>query len=144
MAMLPAAYQDHPDGISYETLRRDGKPSIAIATGPVGARALRGMRHAIAAMAGQGNDLIVDDVLCDGELPEYRTLLAGFELHVVGVFAPLAVLEDRERRRGDRGIGLARWQYDRVHKGVTYDLEIDTSQASPLECAEIIKKTFRL
>ena len=59
-------------------------------------------------------------------------LLAAFEVFRVGVFAPLDILEARERQRGDRLIGLARWQFDRVHKDMKYDLEVDTSSASPM------------
>jgi chloramphenicol 3-O phosphotransferase len=95
-------------------------------------------------MAAQGNNLIVDDVLCDGEMPQYVALLSPFDLHQVGVFAPLDVLEARERACGDRLNGLARWQYDRVHRGISYDLEVDTSVGSQLECAKLIKETFRL
>lgn len=142
--MLPEALQDHPDGFSYETVFDGGEPSVVIRTGPVGAQVLQGMRHAIAVMAGQENNLIVDDVLCNGEMLEYRALLAPFDLHVVGVFAPLEVLEARERNRGDRMTGLARWQYDRVHHEVDYDLEIDTSIGTPLECARLIREKFQL
>ncbi|HEY1933129.1 MAG TPA: hypothetical protein VGG99_14035 [Acetobacteraceae bacterium] len=53
-------------------------------------------------------------------------------------------LEARERQRGDRSIGLARRQYDRVHKGMRYDLEVDTGTASALACAELIEQRFRL
>ena len=41
-------------------------------------------------------------------------------------------------------IGLARWQHGRVHKGMKYDLEIDTSTATPEACAERIKAAFGL
>lgn len=142
--MLPEALQDHADGLSYEAIRQDGKPSVVIRTGPTAARTLRGMRHAIAAMAGQGNNLIVDDVLCNGEMPEYLVLLAAFDLRLVGVFAPLEVIEAREVQRADRLPGLARWQYGRVHKGIRYDLEVDTSLLTPLECARRIQMEFRL
>lgn len=144
MEMLPKAYHEHLPGFSYDTVYDDGKPLVIIKTGPVGEQALRGMRHAIAAMARQGNSLIVDDVLCDGEMVEYRALLSDFDLHTVGVLAPLEVLEERERRRGDRLIGLARWQFDRVHRDIGYDLEIDTSLATPMECAALIKEKFLL
>jgi chloramphenicol 3-O phosphotransferase len=138
--MLPEAMIGHPDGVIFETAHDDGKPSVMIRTGRVMDRAMHGMRHAIAAMAGEGNDLIVDDVmLAPGEQEEYRRLLAGFELRFVGLFAPLAVLEARERDRGDRLIGLARWQYDRVHSDMTYDLRVDAAVASPLACAQQIK-----
>ena len=143
LEMLPEAYQDHPDGVAYKTLYEDGKPLVVIRVGSVGERALRGMRHAIAAMADQGNNLIVDDVLT-GDAAAYSDLLSPFDLFTVGVFAPLDVLEARERERGDRLPGLARWQFDRVHAGMTYDLEVDTSTAEPMACAEQIKQAFRL
>ena len=144
MEMLPAALQEHPDGFAFETVHENGHPLVVIRTGPVGERTLRGMRHAIAAMAGQGNNLIVDDVMLGGERAEYAELLSAFTVFTVGVFAPLDVLEARERQRGDRLIGLARWQYNRVHKHMTYDLDIDTSRATPTECAELIRRRFRL
>jgi chloramphenicol 3-O phosphotransferase len=144
MDMLPEAYQEHPDGFTYETVHEGGKQLVVIKTGPIGERTLRGMRHAIVALAEQGNSLIVDDVLLGGEKREYKELLSPFEAFFVGVFAPLDVLEARERRRGDRLIGLARWQYDRVHEGMTYDLEVDTSRDSPMVCALLIKRKFQL
>lgn len=142
--MLPDALQDHVDGFSYETIQQDGRPSVVIRAGPAGERALRGMRHAVAAMAGQGNNLIVDDVLCQNEMPEYVELLSAFDLHLVGVMAPLEILEAREVLRADRLPGLARWQYERVHRGVSYDFEVDTSRLTPLECARRIQQRFRL
>ena len=144
MEMLPEAYRDHPDGFAYETVPDDGRPLVIIRTGPVGARNLRGMRHAVAAMAEQRNNLIVDDVMLGSTAAEYAELLSRFGVFTVGVFAPLDVLEARERHRDDRLIGLARWQYDRVHEGMKYDLEIDTATATPMECAERIKEKFRL
>ncbi|RWQ21644.1 chloramphenicol phosphotransferase [Mesorhizobium sp.] len=142
--MLPEALQDDAAGFAYEVIEESGKFQVVIRVGPVGGRTLRGMRHAIAAMAGQGNNLIVDDVLCGGEISEYLRLLSGFDLRLVGVFAPLDVLEAREIQRADRLPGLARWQYDRVHKDIGYDLEIDTSTLTPLECARRIKAKFQL
>lgn len=144
IGMLPDDLQDHADGFSYETIQQGGRPSVVIRTGPVGARTLRGMRHAIAAMAGQGNNLIVDDVLCNGEIADYVELLSAFDLHLVGVMAPLEVLEEREAKRADRMPGLARWQYERVHKDTRYNLEVDTSRLMPLECARRIQQEFRL
>ncbi len=144
LEMLPEASFGRPDGLTFETVEEDGKPAVVIKAGPVAERAFRGMRHAIAAMAMQGNNLIVDEVMLKDEMAEYASLLAAFDLFLVGVFAPLDVLEARERQRGDRRIGLARWQYDRVHKDKTYDLELDTSRATPVECATQIKQKFRL
>ena len=144
LEMMPARYWDHPDGLVFETEQQDGKPAIAIRSGPVVERTLHGMRCAIAALARAGNNLIVDDVLLENETADYAALLADFTFRAVGVFAPLDMLEARERERGDRLIGLARWQYDRVHQGKRYDLELDTSGSTPLECATLIKQKFGL
>jgi chloramphenicol 3-O phosphotransferase len=102
------------------------------------------MRQAIAAIAGQGNNLIVDDVLCNGEISDYLELLSAFDLHLVGVMAPLDILEAREALRADRMPGLARWQYKRVHENMDYDLEVDTSVLTPLDCARRIQQRFQL
>jgi chloramphenicol 3-O phosphotransferase len=102
------------------------------------------MRHAIVAMAAQGNDLIVDEVLLGETWTEYARLFAPFQVFLIGVHARLETLEAREKARGDRLIGLARWQFERVHKGMVYDLELDTDDASPAECALAIKQTFNL
>jgi chloramphenicol 3-O phosphotransferase len=142
--MLPESSFGHADGIIFETVAEDGKPVVVIKTGPIAERAMRGMRHAIAAMAAEGNNLIVDEVLLGNKRAEYADLLAPFEVFTVGVFAPLDVLEARERQRGDRLIGLARWQYGRVHQGMAYHLEVDTNAATPMECAASIKQKFRL
>jgi chloramphenicol 3-O phosphotransferase len=142
--MLPEGYTNRPDGFIFNSVDGNGEPQIIIIPGPVGERAMRGMRHAIAALAREGNNLIVDDVILGNQMAEYAALLADFELLAVGVYAPLDVLEARERARGDRMIGLARWQFDRVHAGIVYDLEVDTSGATPMECAMRIKEKFRL
>jgi chloramphenicol 3-O phosphotransferase len=64
-----------------------------------------------------------------------RDSLKAKRTYFIGVHCPLATLEARERVRGDRRIGLARWQFDRVHQEKPYALEFDTSNLSPDECA---------
>ena len=142
--MMPERLQAHPDGISYEAREADGRPAVAVDVGSVGARVLRGMHQAIAAMAAEGNDMIIDDVLFAAGVQKYRKLLSRFDLRCVGIFAPLDVLERREAERGDRMIGLARWQFDQVHRGIVYDLKIDSSVRSPVECAAQIQAAFNL
>ncbi|MEZ5925622.1 MAG: chloramphenicol phosphotransferase [Hyphomicrobiaceae bacterium] len=146
LEMLPEAYQNHPESFRYEARLEDGKPSIAIHHGPIGGRLMAGLRAAVAGLATEGNNLIVDDVIFgdDGSVADYRIRLAGHDLMLVGVHAPLAVLDAREKARGDRQIGLARWQFPRVHSGLTYDLEVDTARNSPETCARRIRDRFDL
>ena len=126
----------------------DDPRAVAVRTGAQGHRVWKGMRHAAVALADQGNDLIVDDVIVDDEpgrlFTEYRTLLKSHDLFTVGVFATFDTLERRERARGDRRIGLARWQFDRVHKGCAYNLEIHTDDRTPEDCAREILEAFPL
>lgn len=144
LSMMPDRLFGTPDGLVFETIQRDGSPAIVIHTGPVVERGLRGMRHAVAALANHGNSLVVDEVMWGDEAAHYRELLAGHDLRFVGLHAPLDVLEAREKARGDREIGLARWQYDRVHGGIGYDLELDTTAGTPLEMAQQIRDAFGL
>lgn len=144
LEMLPERYQDHAETFSYLNIEEDGQAVVAIESGPVGIRLMCGMRRAIAVMAAEGNNLIVDDVMWGDVAADYAKLLAAFRVYWVGVHAPLDVLEARERERGDRSIGLARWQFSRVHLDIRYDLEVDTSLASPAECATQIQQRFQL
>lgn len=142
--MLPPKLFGDSEGLVFETTYQDGKPSVTVRTGPAFERAMRGMRHAIKAMAEQGNNLIVDDVMLGEEHLDYRALLSDFDARLVGLFAPLVVLEARELARGDRAPGLARWQFNRVHRGVIYDLEIETATRTPVENAQTIRDAFNL
>lgn len=129
----------------FETVEQDGKPAVIVTSGPTQQRALRGMRHAVAAMADVGCDMIVDEVFLDSAVAdEYRTLLSAHRLYMIGVHAPLDVLEAREAARGDRAIGLSRWQLPRMHRDMRYDFDIDTNEASPEACARAIIGRFGL
>jgi chloramphenicol 3-O phosphotransferase len=110
-----------------------------IVPGPVGQRLAAGMRSALAAFARAGNDVIVDDVFIDPQwLQAWRSELVEIELLLVGVVAPTDVLEDRERARGNRIVGEARAQVGVIHRGIEYDLTVDTGHESPEGCARSI------
>ncbi|MDB5033582.1 MAG: chloramphenicol phosphotransferase [Chlorobi bacterium] len=99
-----------------------------------------GLHGSVAALADAGNNMIVDHVLEKSEwLNECVERWAGLTVLFVGVRCPLEIAEQRETARGDRNMGTARHQYDRVHAHGLYDLEVDTSLLKPDECAaEII------
>lgn len=122
----------------------DGEAVRALFQQPVAQRLVSGYHHALFACAMTGNNMIVDHVLWEPPwLRECVTLLADFSVFFVGVRCPLDVLEKREQERGNRVPGLAHTQFDRVHTGVLYDLEVDTSLASPLECVTHIEAALQ-
>lgn len=115
------------------------RDDATIVPGPAGQRLAAGMRAGVAATARAGNDLLVDDVFIDPAwLDAWRHELSGLEWFLVGVMAPLEVLEERERARGNRIAGEARAQLGGLHDGIDYDLVVDSVLHSPQECAEAI------
>lgn len=142
--MVPEKYIRKSEGISFKSLKIKDKPLVEINTGKIGEKVMRGKRHAIAALANEGNNLIIEEVIIGNEMQEYVNVLSLFQVFYVGIFAPLKVIEERERNRQDRLIGLARWQYNLVHQNKSYDLEIDTSILTPIGCANLIKTKFNL
>ncbi len=88
-------------------------------------------------------NLIVDHVLQDPEwLNECVDLLSDQDVLFVGVHCPLDELERRESER-EREAGTARKQYGVVHMHGVYDVEVDTTALSPMECAEKVKEGLR-
>ncbi len=88
-----------------------------------------------------GHNVIVDEIAFgpDG-LNVWKKTLSNCHLFFVGVTANLEILEEREQIRGDRIKGSARHQFHHIHKNVTYDLLIDTSDKIPEQCvSEIVE-----
>jgi chloramphenicol 3-O phosphotransferase len=101
------------------------------------------MYWSIAALAAACIDVVVDDVIYDQRVLRAAVdALRDCPVLFVGLHLPLAVAEQREPERGDRGPGGAAVWYDLVHAHGIYDLELDASVASPLECAETVKATL--
>ena len=114
---------------------------VPLEIGPAGDKIIFGMHSAFAAYANRGNNLIVDYILYKPEwLPDLVKELKDNTVYLIGIKAPLSVLEDREKKRGTSPIGHSRSHYDTVHKNMIYDLELDVSQMTPAEAASKIKE----
>ena len=108
-------------------------------------RALSGFHHSIAALATAGDHLIVDHVTVYREgwhssLIECAYVLIPFRAYLIGVQCSLDELRRREIARGDRYLGTAARQFDRVHRYGNYDFEVDTSTTAAEICAEQIQR----
>ena len=104
--------------------------------GDVGHAVLRGMRRAIAAFARSGVDVVVDDLILERAfLQDYVEALAGLPVAFVGVRCDLATVDEREKARPGRFPGTAAAHYDQVHRDCIYDVEVDTTDAPPRDCA---------
>ena len=99
------------------------------------------LRSTLARVAQRQFDIVLDLVLRDlEELDACLQILRGRPTCLVRVWAPLDVLEQRERSRDDRAHGMAREQIDHPAYRRPYDLEIDTSTCTPQEGAAQIRR----
>ena len=142
-AMFPHHWADHPrgpgPGFWYEDDVADGSPRARIRCGDAGRRLLTGMRGAVRALLDAGNDLILDEMPIDETiLPAWREDLRGYSTSWVLLTAPLAVLEERERRRPrGRHLGNARGHFW-LTELEGFDLRLDTAELAPSEVAATI------
>ncbi|MDX2703258.1 chloramphenicol phosphotransferase CPT [Streptomyces sp. PA03-6a] len=94
----------------------------------------------VAAMARAGARIVVDEVFLGGPVSQdrWRRALDGLEVLWVGVRCAPEVAAGREIARGDRVPGMAAAQAEAVHRGVVYDIEVDTTRMESMECARAV------
>jgi len=85
-----------------------------------------GFHRSIPAFAEAGLDLLVEHIVERQRwADDLKTLLSPFDVFWVGVHAPVAEIERRERLRGNRQIGEGLYHL-KTHSFCRYDVEVDT------------------
>ena len=135
---MPVAMQESTEGITFAP---DGEVVVGSEFRTLEAAWIAG----IAAMVRAGARVIVDEVFLGGAASQqrWRDALEASQVLWVGVTCASAVAVGREIARGDRVTGMAAAQADLVHRGVFYDLEVDTTHTEALECARVIAAHLR-
>ena len=115
-------------------------PDGGVNVGPEFTRLEAAWREGVAATVRAGARVVVDDVFLGGAESQerWRKTLVGLDVLWVGVRCEAAVAAGREIARGDRVRGMAEQQAEPVHRGVEYDVEVDTTRTESLECARIV------
>lgn len=136
-------FQYTKDGILIRGVRLlkddEGNQIVPLEIGPAGDKIISGMHFAISAYAYRGNNIVVDYILYKPEwLPDLVSALRGYKVYLIGIKAPLELIEERERKRGTSPIGHARSHFFRVHQGMMYDLELNVAEMPPEESARKI------
>jgi len=87
-----------------------------------------GFQTAVAALARSGVNVLVDDITIDGlaDQDRWNHALRDLEVCWIGVNCAPEVAAAREAGRGGRLPAIARHQAWSVHRGVRYDVEVDT------------------
>ena len=98
------------------------------------------LKSTLARLAKTPFEIIFDTVLRqEAELDDCLRVLSVRPLYEIHVFAPVEILEQRERLRVDRADGMAREQASHPIFRRTYDLSIDSSVLSPTQAAEAVR-----
>jgi chloramphenicol 3-O phosphotransferase len=131
--MMPASLQASASGIE---LAPDGE----VIVGPEFSALEAAWTAGVSAMARAGARVIVDEVFLGGAASQQRwtDALSGLGVLWVGVRCEDSVAAGREIARGNRVLGMAVSQAQAVHRGVAYDLQVDTTHAEALDCARQI------
>ena len=99
------------------------------------------LRATLARVLNTDFEVILDLVLRDTtEFDACLRILSPRRTCVVRVWAPISVLEARERAREDRGVGMAGEQFEHAAYKRAYDFDVDTSKCSPVEGAAAIRR----
>jgi chloramphenicol 3-O phosphotransferase len=103
-------------------------------------KTMLGYYRSLKAFLSAGHNVLADTGFYTPELfAQCAQELSGERVWMVGVHCSLAALERREQARGDRQAGIAKEQHATIHRGVVYDIEVDTTSASVRETALEIK-----
>ena len=127
-------------GPGHERLPISFSPTGEVSVGAAFREAEMAWWAGVAEMARGGVGIVLDEVFLGGGVSQARlaAALAGLEVLWVGVRCPADVAATREASRADRVPGMAATQAALVHRGVHYDLEVDTSRDDPARCAAAI------
>ncbi|MDH6145222.1 chloramphenicol 3-O phosphotransferase [Kitasatospora sp. GP30] len=130
---MPASLQSSDAGIEVAA---DG----GVAVGEEFRRLEAAWMAGVAATVRAGARVVIDDVFLGGAASQqrWRQALDGLDVLWVGVRCDPQVAAGRELVRGDRASGMAASQAAVVHRGVVYDLEVDTTHTEALQCARTI------
>jgi chloramphenicol 3-O phosphotransferase len=120
------------------------KPDGSICVEPAFRAAQASWYEGLAAITRAGTGVIADEVFLDGgeSQASLQKAIRGLDVLWVAVRCDSEIAEARELQRGDRARGLARYQAERVHSGVSYDLVVDTSRTPAEVCAMSILATL--
>lgn len=132
---LPGRGDSPQAGITFE-------PDGTITFSPVYRTLEQTWYTGLASMAKSGAHILLDEVLLSGGIRQEHLASVFSDVTVtwVGIHCDPDVAAAREARWADRAQGMARQQALSVHRGMTYDFEVDTTHRSAEDCAHDIAR----
>jgi chloramphenicol 3-O phosphotransferase len=147
--MMPRRYLSFGDkskeGCWFEKDHNNDGPVVRCNSGHFGNLVFLTAINVIKLMADSGLNLVIDEVIWDeSRINDYKNSLTKHDIIFVKIFCSKKTSQEREILRGDREIGLANDQSDKIKKmKFKYDLVINTENIFPFESAQRILKILR-
>jgi chloramphenicol 3-O phosphotransferase len=128
------------DGFYWVTHENDKGKYLECKTGEMGMKLVYAMFSFIKEVIRSNVNLIIDDVLFSEErLKSYFDLIDNNnKVYLVGIMCSLEELERRESIRKNRRSGEAKGQFESLHKDLSYDFIVDTTNETSQLCAQKI------
>ncbi|MGO7135915.1 chloramphenicol phosphotransferase CPT family protein [Rhizobium leguminosarum] len=99
----------------------------------------QGFHASLKAYADAGNNLILEHILdTDGWLETLSELFSNHDVFFVAVHCPLELLIQRETERGDRPVGSAKQDYEKIHIGKRYDIELHSTDGADVNVEKLL------
>lgn len=97
---------------------------------------VRSFNACVTRLVEMGHFVVIDNAMDRTEqVVDLLDRVQPYTILLVGVHCSLDELNRRERQRQDRTIGEAAAQFNRVHRGFIYDIEVDSSAKGASELA---------
>ena len=130
---MPLPESGHDPGLTFD-------PTGVIVVDPAFRPFEEAWYEGVSAMARAGVGIIMDEVFLSAAASQarLRAALADVTVLWVGVHCDADVATVREAGRPFRITGMAALQAEMVHQGVHYDIEVDSTAVTPMDCARAI------
>jgi chloramphenicol 3-O phosphotransferase len=128
------------DGCWFESYENDYGKATSCHSGPYGEEVFAMGIKLVKTILDCNLNLILDEVVWEQEkLDLYQSILNEYKTTFIRIECSRESAQEREFLRGDREIGLANDQFDKLHLvKCNYDLKIDTDKLNSFKSAEQI------
>ena len=127
------------EGLNIVPVEQEDELRTSIRFGDYGETVLKAMRRSALACVQEGLNVIMDDVINRPSFgSDYVSVFKDLDVLFVSVTCDREEMVRREQARAGRFPGTALTTLSEVHQHMTYDIEVDTTNASPDQLAQTV------
>lgn len=148
-SLLPRSYfigrSRSEDGWSVREVPGSTPLENEVRWGPVAVDSFHALHQAVADLSRMGCNVVMDHGLLDERVArDFTSSLSGQPVFIAGLHAPLDLILQRRTGRTSFSadpefVAMYRWWHRHAHDYIdTYDIELDSGQQTPVDCARAI------